>query len=188
MPKVPMYTLVWSPARAAYELYETRDRAVPRIDPESPAWFAWLEQVSSFAFVGKSGHYTARKEAKQRGDRYWYAYFTRGEQLSKKYLGKTADLSLARLEHIAEILRAPSEARMPPPVSLAAGTDGEMEIAQPLLLAQQHPVLYPLLTTKLHMPRPRMQLVRRDADSGAFCGGARLHRPGSPAAGAWQYA
>ena len=26
MPKVPAYTLAWSPATAAYELYETRDR------------------------------------------------------------------------------------------------------------------------------------------------------------------
>jgi hypothetical protein len=40
-----------------------------RIVPESPSWFAWLDQVSSFAFSGKSGRYTARKEAKERGDR-----------------------------------------------------------------------------------------------------------------------
>jgi hypothetical protein len=82
MPKVPTYTLAWSPAIAAYELYETRDRGVLRIVPDSPAWFAWLDQVFSFAFAGKSGHYTARKEAKQRGDRYWYAYLAMGEQLT----------------------------------------------------------------------------------------------------------
>ena len=91
-----------------------------RIVPESPAWFAWLDQVSSFAFFGKSGHYTARKEAKQRGDRYWYAYLATGEQLTKKYLGKTADLTLARLEHIAGVLYAQSEAQLPPPVSLGS--------------------------------------------------------------------
>ena len=85
------------------------------IVPDSPAWFAWLDQVSSFAFSGKSGHYTARKEAKQRGDRYWYAYLATGEQLTKKYLGKTADLTLARLEHIAELLCAQSECPDPPP-------------------------------------------------------------------------
>ena len=33
------------------------------IAPESPAWFAWLDHISSFAFWGKSGHYTARKES-----------------------------------------------------------------------------------------------------------------------------
>jgi hypothetical protein len=64
MPKVPTYTLAWSPATAAYELYQTRDRNVLGIVPDSPAWFAWLDQVSSFAFLGKSGHFTARKEAK----------------------------------------------------------------------------------------------------------------------------
>ena len=61
MPKIPAYTLAWSPATAAYELYQTRDRGVLKIAPESPAWFAWLEQVSSFAFSGQSGRYTARK-------------------------------------------------------------------------------------------------------------------------------
>jgi hypothetical protein len=86
MAKVPAYTLAWSPATAAYELYQTRDRQVLGIVAESPEWFAWLEQVSSFAFSGKSGHYTARKEAKQRGDRYWSAYLAAGEHLTKKYL------------------------------------------------------------------------------------------------------
>ncbi|HEX6551193.1 MAG TPA: hypothetical protein VF026_00405, partial [Ktedonobacteraceae bacterium] len=106
MPKVPTYTLTWSSTRETYELYQARDREALRIDPDSSVWFAWLEQVSSFAFVGKGGHYTARKEAKQRGDRYWYAYLTTGEHLSKKYLGKTAHLTLARLEYIADMLGA----------------------------------------------------------------------------------
>jgi LuxR family maltose regulon positive regulatory protein len=76
--------LAWSSARETYELYETRERGVLRIVPGSPEWFSWLEQVSSFAFTGKSGHYTARQQAKQRGEGYWYAYLTPGEQLSKK--------------------------------------------------------------------------------------------------------
>ncbi len=83
MPKVLTYTLAWSPATEAYELSETRSREALWIVPDSPEWFTWLDQVSSFAFSGKSGHYTARKEAKQRGDRYWYAYLAMGEQLTK---------------------------------------------------------------------------------------------------------
>src|SRR5215471_679544 len=106
MPKVPLYTLAWSPATEVYELYQTRDREALRIVPDSPAWFAWLDQVSSFAFSGMSGHYTARKEAKQRGDRYWSAYLAAGEQLTKKYLGKSANLILARLEQVAGVLEA----------------------------------------------------------------------------------
>jgi hypothetical protein len=32
-----------------------------------PAWFAWLEQASAFAFVGALGTFTARKERKKQG-------------------------------------------------------------------------------------------------------------------------
>ena len=116
MPKVPRYTLAWSPATAAYQLSGTRNREGLGIVPESPAWFSWLDQVSSFAFSGKSGHYTARKEAKQRGDRYWYAYLATGEQLTKKYLGKTADLTLVRLEHIAGCTAVLKANRLMPPL------------------------------------------------------------------------
>src|SRR6266487_1762901 len=142
MPKVPAYTLVWSPATKAYELYETRERRVLKIVPESPAWFVWLDRVSSFAFSGKTGHYTARKEAKQRGDRYWSASLTAGEQLTKKYLGKTTDLTLARLEHIAGMLSAQSEAQLPLPVTLAsASADNKADAARHTVLAQQpHPL------------------------------------------------
>ena len=90
MAKVPTYTLAWSPAKETYELYQSHDREGLGIVPDTPAWFAWLEQVSSFAFVGKINHYTARKEARQRGGRYWSAYLTVGEQLSKKYLCKSS--------------------------------------------------------------------------------------------------
>src|SRR6266571_9027519 len=178
MPKVPMYTLAWSSATQAYELSQTRDWGTLRIVPDSPEWFTWLDQVSSFAFSGKRGHYTARKEPKQRGDRYWSAYLAAGEQLIKKYLGKTADLTLARLEHMAGLLSAAQAARVQPrqetpflsaesevqtplPVSLAAGTDSEVETAPPPLLAQQPTPLHPFLLTKLHVPRPRTHLVPR---------------------------
>ncbi len=100
MPKVPTFTLAWLPARAAYELYQTRSREMLGIVPDGPAWFVWLEQVSSFAFSGKRGHYTARKEAKQRGDRYWSAYLATGEQLTKKYLGKSAERHLHTSFHL----------------------------------------------------------------------------------------
>ena len=179
MPKVPAYTLAWSSETKAYELSETRSREVLKIAPGSPAWFSWLDQVSSFAFLGKSGRYTARKEAKQRGDRYWYAYLATREQLTKKYLGKTADLTLAQLEHIAGELSAnqaaivqlrqaaslppaQSETQVSTPVSLAAtSVEHEVGNAQPPVLAPQRHPLSPLLATKLHAPRPRIHLVHR---------------------------
>src|SRR5215471_10766846 len=139
MPKVPMYKLSWLSATETYELYQTRDRAKLGIDPGSPEWFTWLEQVSSFAFSGKSGHYTARKEARQRGDCYWSAYLATGERPGKKYLGKTARLSLSRLEHIAEMLRAQSGTHTSPSVTLAKDAGGEVDTTQgPVLVRLPH--------------------------------------------------
>lgn len=160
MPKAPMYTLAWFPTVATYELYETRSREVLQIVPESPEWFSWLEQAPSFAFLGKSGHYTARQEAKQRGDRYWSAYRAMDRQLTKKYLGKSAYLTLARLEHMAGVLCPQSEAQTSPPVSLARGTNTEGDIQRPVLPQQRHPLNH-LLATKLHIPRLRTHLVPR---------------------------
>ncbi|HKF38186.1 MAG TPA: hypothetical protein VKB35_14925, partial [Ktedonobacteraceae bacterium] len=179
MPKVPMFTLAWSSATGAYELYETRDRGVLGIVPDSPAWFTWLDQVSSFALVGKSGRYTARREARRHSNRYWYAYLVTGTQLTKKYLGKTSDLSLARLEHIASemsanqaasrqlrqaapLLHAQSGVQVSSPVSLGAiGAEDEVDSARRPTLAQERTPINPLLATKLHAPRLRMHLVSR---------------------------
>ena len=162
MAKVPAYMLAWSPAREPYELSQTREREELGVVPDTPEWFAWLEQVSAFAFVGKGGRYTARKEARRRGDRYWSAYLATGEHLSKKYLGKSTDLSLARLEHIAGMLRAQSETPIPPLISPAAArANGEMHAAPRPLLAERENSLPPLLATKLYVPRPRPHLVPR---------------------------
>ena len=39
----------------------------------TPAWYAWLDQASTFAFVGAAGSFTARKE-RRRAEGYWKAY------------------------------------------------------------------------------------------------------------------
>jgi LuxR family maltose regulon positive regulatory protein len=140
MPKIPTYTLAWSPAVAAYELYETASREVLQIVPESSEWFAWVDQVSSFAFAGQSGHYTARKEAKQRGHRYWYVYLALGERLTKKYLGKSADLTLARLEQTAGILRAQSETRLFSPQTRAEASANKEAATRRLPVPAQQPL------------------------------------------------
>jgi len=41
---------------------------------DSQEWFAWLAGIPSFAFVGRAGRFTARRETKQRGESYWVAY------------------------------------------------------------------------------------------------------------------
>jgi LuxR family maltose regulon positive regulatory protein len=161
MPKVPAYTLSWLPLKEVYELYRTQDREALRIVPGSPEWFAWLEQVSSFAFVGKSGHYSARKEAKQRGDGYWSAHLATSEHLTKRYLGKSADLTLARLEHIAGTLHTQSETQVTSLLFPGTGADNEGGAARRPLLPRSPEPLAPFLATKLRIPRPRPHLVLR---------------------------
>src|SRR5215831_13577273 len=107
-------TLTWSAALETYAWSdEPRGEALPPVT-DSPAWFAWLAEVPSFAFRGQAGSCTARLEAVQRGERYWYAYLRMGQKLRKKYLGKTDDLTFARLEQVARLLYA-ERARDDPP-------------------------------------------------------------------------
>ncbi|MBV9691125.1 MAG: hypothetical protein JO202_15615 [Ktedonobacteraceae bacterium] len=177
MPKVPTYTLAWSGTTQAYTLSESRDSGPLNIVPDSPDWFVWLDHVCSFAFWGRAGHYIARKEAKQRGDRYWYACLAVGDKRSKTYLGKTAALSLARLEQVAQLLQARSAEHQAQMHSSQQGPE-ELTVAQlsrPPILAStlahlQVDTVVPtnpqqqgelLLSTKLYVPRPRQQLVSR---------------------------
>ena len=100
MPKAA-FTLTWSAAAQIYEWSAAGEALSPV--PDSPAWLA---EVPSFAFHGQSGSFTARQERRARGERYWYAYRRLGQQVRKKYLGRTADLTLARLEQVARLLEA----------------------------------------------------------------------------------
>src|ERR1700694_1435915 len=104
MPKIAAYTLAWSSSHYVYELYERQMSEPLNIVPDSNFWFTWLTKVPSFAFHGKTGSFTARKEIMQRGDCYWYAYLRIGKKLAKKYLGKPSEMTVACLEHVAGAL------------------------------------------------------------------------------------
>ena len=71
--------LSWSPTHHAYQLHESQGHEALAIVPESPTWLVSMDQISSFAFHGKHGSYTVRKERKQRGGEYWCAYARRGK-------------------------------------------------------------------------------------------------------------
>src|SRR5438045_7581252 len=72
----------------------------------APAWFAWLETATTFAFTSDTGTFTARKEraGNQRGGWYWKAYRTQHGKHSSLYLGKTEALTLERLNAVAQAL------------------------------------------------------------------------------------
>lgn len=92
-------------------LIETEDGKVFELD--SPKGSAWLESIGSFRFepVGDNKPYTVRKEAGKGGD-YWYGYRKQNGKLHKKYIGKSSEISTAKLEEIAEALNTPPQARV----------------------------------------------------------------------------
>lgn len=127
-----------------------------RIAVGSPAWFAWLEQATMFAFVRPVGRFTARKEQGARGGAYWKAYRTHEGTLRRFYLGKSAELTVEWL-HAAAL----SLAGAPPinPERSAANHDGGVPPQQEEPARQAAPIH--LLGTKLFVPRPRADLVSR---------------------------
>src|SRR5690349_7117565 len=118
----------------------------------SVRWFEWLEKETStiFSFHALHGSYTARKEriGNHRGGWYWKAYRKSEGKLYRAYLGKSEDLTLARLGEAALILatRIPAEtARM-----------SHLSPHQPAGTS-----VMPLLETKLHPPRLPVLLIER---------------------------
>src|SRR5215469_5507058 len=162
------HCLIWRADRQLYELDEQGRKQFFPLTSDEGYWVTWLESISAFSFQGQQGHLTVRKEARPRGDQYWYAYRRVGPRMMKKYLGRSPTLTLARLEEIATAF--PPAAPSPLPGNEQrmhqeeAGRDdqatGEAETS-PLLLAQARLPGDPLLATKLHRPRPRSSLVSR---------------------------
>lgn len=156
MPKNSPYTLAWSNSRQAYELHEGQeDDETLNLNTQCHTPLVWVGQVSSFAFHGQNGSYTARKERKQRGDEYWYAYVRVVGKLTKKYLGRSSDLTLARLEQTAQ------ELWLTPHISLQQSHHNNVAARKVEKPPISGVLAEPLLATKLHVPRPRPHQVHR---------------------------
>jgi len=114
MPKPAAHMLTWCQETATYTVRDPEhDRTLAAIfgdalmfTPESQEWFAWLASIPSFAFEGRAGRFTARRETKQRGESDWIAYQRCDGKLLKKYLGRTSDLTAEKLEATANSMRA----------------------------------------------------------------------------------
>jgi len=89
-------------------LIETEDGKVFKLD--SPKGEAWLEAIGSFRFEpsGDGKAYTVRREPSG----YWYGCRKVAGKVRKKYLGKTSELSTAKLEEIAKALEVPPAPRV----------------------------------------------------------------------------
>ena len=84
-------------------LIETEDGKVFELD--SPKGAAWVEAIGSFRFepAGDSKAYTVRREPSG----YWYGCRKVAGKVRKKYIGKTSEVSTAKLEEIAAALEVP---------------------------------------------------------------------------------
>src|SRR6266568_6135341 len=133
MPKAAS-TLTWSAASRTYQWSVEPGGEVLSLIPDSTAWFAWLTELPSFAFHGQEGSCTARLEAVQRGERYWYAYRRTGQKLRKKYLGKTADLTLARLEQVARVLHPEQDDTILPDTALPPRQERHAPVRTPQVI------------------------------------------------------
>ena len=107
--KPPTIEEVWGGQRGRTELARPAVLGGP-IRLDSAAWFAWLEMPSvvSFAYpiVDASagwiaGYMTVRKERRSRGSQYWVAYRRRAGRLRKVYLGRSSQVTSARLAAVA---------------------------------------------------------------------------------------
>jgi RNA polymerase sigma factor (sigma-70 family) len=67
-------------------------------------WERLIEKIETFEFRGAAGSFIARKEKRAHGCAYWYAYTWGSAGRRKTYLGRPAELTLARLEAMASKL------------------------------------------------------------------------------------
>ncbi len=163
MPKVAPAALIWIPEQQTYLFYEHGNAHHHPLPQDQEQWRTWLEVCSSFSFQGQSGRLTLRKESRQRGeDHYWYAYRRQGGRLVKRYVGRTTDITLERLEATARVLTVPDSTESSP-VPLARTVPAEQGITfQEGRMHAPGGNLGPLLVPKLSLPQPHPSLVSRE--------------------------
>ncbi len=73
------------------------------LTPDSPEWFAWLETLNSFRFIGQQGRLSA---SRTRGRPCWMAYRRIRGHCYNYGLGNTTRLTLANLVQMASTLQS----------------------------------------------------------------------------------
>jgi LuxR family transcriptional regulator, maltose regulon positive regulatory protein len=72
---------------------------------DTAEWQAWLQDARSFYFESVDGSsFTATKERRKDHDEYWYANRRAHKHLYRAYLGKSENLTMARLVDVARQL------------------------------------------------------------------------------------
>ncbi|MEG4203580.1 hypothetical protein QUA20_06590 [Microcoleus sp. Pol7_A1] len=120
-------------------LIETEDGKVFQLD--SPKGSAWLESIGSFRYepTGDGKPYTVRKEPNKSGA-YWYGCRKVAGKVRKKYIGKSSEVSIAKLEEISEALEIPPVPRADKVAEVAEIAQQVTEIAEDRLTALESQV------------------------------------------------
>ena len=76
------------------------------IELSSPQWLDWINKHASFRYepISEVTGFTARAEKSG----YWYGYRKVSGKLHKRYIGKAEELTVERLEEIAQLLESPA--------------------------------------------------------------------------------
>ncbi|MBO0790131.1 MAG: LuxR family transcriptional regulator, partial [Ktedonobacteraceae bacterium] len=146
MPKPSTYILMWSAQSKIYTLVTPHHPPQEIVPGNEEPWVAWLTTHSSFSFQGQCGHLSVLKESRPRGTGYWYAYHTKEGHTRKRYLGRSALVTLAHLEEVAQDLGSKSSPASRAPLPLPASSSEQRSV---------------LLSTKLAPPRLPGSLVER---------------------------
>jgi len=75
-------------------------------EPDTPSWFAWLSTLSSFRFVGASGHLTVHRDAQCNPRWSWRATRSIRSRSHSLHLTRTELLTIAVLEQAAASLQS----------------------------------------------------------------------------------
>ncbi|QBD76449.1 hypothetical protein EPA93_10675 [Ktedonosporobacter rubrisoli] len=163
MPRHTTYLLSWLPETHTYAIYVEGQPSSSLPLPDSQAWFSWLESITSFSFHGKCGKaYTVRKEKVQNRGAYWYGYRRFQGRITKRYIGRSTDLTTERLEEIATLL--PGHPKDASASSLAIENRAQEDTSEPLetpLNTSVQPGQLTVLASKLHPPRLARSLIAR---------------------------
>ncbi|MDQ6661193.1 MAG: LuxR C-terminal-related transcriptional regulator [Chloroflexota bacterium] len=136
MPKSAQYVVSWSPEQANYLLTGQENGAYRSLLEEGKDWLKWLEEHRAFAFHGRNGQINLLKEKRRRGrEGYWYAYQRHEGRMVKRYIGRSEQLSMERLEEIAALLTNEDEAKRQ---SAAASQTNQISVARSVRSGTQH--------------------------------------------------
>jgi len=86
--------------KVVWQTLYTDSAAVPL---ESALWFDWLAHNTTFYLESPDGTFTARRELRG-GAAFWYAFRRHRNKLYKVYLGRSTDLTHARLLAVVQQL------------------------------------------------------------------------------------